>query len=305
MGLTNAPSGVSSYGVPLIGGAPFMTTGNVYWVHVSGDSAYTGLDPDRPLDTIDAAINKCTAASSTRPAEDTIIVMPGHAETGTAAAAFDLDVAGVTIIGLGRGSLRPTITLGTATTCDTDVGANGTALVNLLYVAALDSLAACLDIDATTGFLGEALEFRDASSIGIVDTVTITDETDIVFRNCRWYETDTGIGQSAILGTTPTRLIVEGCSFYKDAQTGVVECGNAVDARITDNYIETIAAEDLAVVFGSTGSGWIHNNMIRLKDDAANVTECIVGADMNLGRNWVVNADGERVMEQNTTQTTD
>lgn len=294
MGLAKFPQGMANYGVPILGG--LIATGNVYFVHAGiGTSNNAGTDPDRPLATIDQAINKCTAASSSYAGEDLIMVLPGHVETISAATTvMDLDVAGVHIIGLGSGSIRPTITLSDADN-PFDIGANGVSVANLLLVAGVDSLAAAIDIDASTGVLLEALEFRDASSIGIVDTVDIADETDVTLRNCRWYETDTGIGQSCILGTTPTRLVIEGCRFYKDAQTGIIEMGNAVDLFYQDLYIETIAPEDLACVFGATATGWINDLYIRLNDDAANITECMTAnTDIQCGpRVFVINADAE------------
>mgnify|MGYP006139353905 CR=1 FL=1 len=47
---------------------------------------------------------------------DVIVVMPGHAETVSGAAGINCDVAGVSIVGLGRGAARPTITMSAATT---------------------------------------------------------------------------------------------------------------------------------------------------------------------------------------------
>ena len=294
-------------GIPLFGVSDILS-GTPFFVHSGkGDSSRNGQDPDRPLATIDQAINKCTATSSTYPKSDYVIVLPGHTETISAASGFDLDVAGVTVLGLGRGTLRPTLTYSVATSTGA-VGANGTALVNLLHVASIDSLVVMIDVDATTGFLLEANEFRDASSVGIIDTVDIADEVDVVIRNNRWYETDTGVGQSCLLGTTLTRLIVDDNDMDKDAQTGCVELGNAIQCKVINNWIESTAAEDLAIVLGSTATGWIDNNMIRLATDTNNITECItVTANQNcqLGRNWVVNADGERALEHNGTQTAD
>lgn len=292
-------------GIPLFGVSDLLS-GTVRFVHSgTGSANNNGQDPDRPMATTDQAINKCTATSSTYAKEDYVIALPGHTETISAASGFDLDVAGVTVLGLGRGTFRPTLTY-SATGSTGAVGANGTALVNLLHVAGIDSLAMMIDIDATTGFLLEANEFRDASSIGVVDTIDLADEVDITLRNNRWYETDTGVGQSCILGSTPTRLVVDGNKFYKDAQTGIIEVGNCVVSDYVNNFIQTIATEDLAIVIGSSGTGWIDNNKIRLKDDAANITQCItISTAMQLGRNWIVNADGERALEHNVTQSTD
>jgi len=306
MAITNFPRGVSSFGIPLFGSGPIFTTGTVRWVHSGiGTNDNNGLDPDRPFATIDAAINASTATSSTHAGEDFVVAMPGHAETISGANGFDIDVAGVTVLGLGRGTLRPTLTY-SATASTIAVGANGTALINFLHVASINAVVTMMDIQATTGFLLEANEFRDAASIGITDTITLTDEVDLVLRNNRFYETDTGVGQSCILGTTPLRLVIDGNYFHKDAQTGIIENGNATVLQVVNNYIRTLAAEDLAIVSGSTATGWIDNNMIRLQDDAFNITEAItITTNIQLGRNWVVNADEQRVIEHNAVQSTD
>lgn len=85
--------------------------GNSYFV----DSGATGAADTRAgtswatcLATIDGAINKCTANQG-----DVIYVAEGHTETYTTTGAkFTADIAGITIIGLGTGSDRPTISFG-------------------------------------------------------------------------------------------------------------------------------------------------------------------------------------------------
>lgn len=67
------------------------------------DSVGYGQNPDKPLATLDYAIGLCTASKG-----DVIYVMPGHAETITSA--VTCDVAGVSIIGLGRGRIKPAFT---------------------------------------------------------------------------------------------------------------------------------------------------------------------------------------------------
>src|SRR3990167_5063650 len=71
---------------------------------VGADISSYGQSPMAPFSTIDYAIGQCKASRG-----DKIIVLPGHAETLTAAIA--LDVAGVTIEGRGGGTLRPQITV--------------------------------------------------------------------------------------------------------------------------------------------------------------------------------------------------
>ena len=92
------PNGVALRGVPVALPHP----GKVFWV-----SSTVGLNGNKgtyenPFQTIDFAVGRCRANKG-----DIIFVMPGHVETVTAAAGLDLDVAGITLVGLGNGNLRP------------------------------------------------------------------------------------------------------------------------------------------------------------------------------------------------------
>ncbi len=81
------------------------TLGNVFYVHATNgtDGAGYGSSPSSPVASIDYAVGLCTANNG-----DIIIVLPGHTETiiGTG---ITVDVAGVTVVGLGTGSLMPQI----------------------------------------------------------------------------------------------------------------------------------------------------------------------------------------------------
>ena len=100
MALTNFPNGVSSFGMPLIG----MTTGSIFFVHHTGSNGNSGTDRDNPFSTIDYAIGQCTNNKG-----DIIFVMPGHTEAITGASEINLDVAGVSLIGLGSGLDMPQV----------------------------------------------------------------------------------------------------------------------------------------------------------------------------------------------------
>src|SRR4051812_45633389 len=90
------------------GGGPYYVVradwapNNVWFVQSThsnaGDSAGKGQSPDAPFASIDYAIGNCEADRG-----DLIVVLPGHVETVTGAAGVALDVAGVRIVGIGRG----------------------------------------------------------------------------------------------------------------------------------------------------------------------------------------------------------
>ncbi len=85
-----------------------LTDGTVRYVDSNASGgAISGFVPSDAYATVDAAINASLAG-------DTIIVLEGHVETLADATSLVIDVAGLKIIGLGRGSRRPTFTMSAA-----------------------------------------------------------------------------------------------------------------------------------------------------------------------------------------------
>lgn len=119
--------------------------GNIFFVDSGSgvDGTSYGRSPDTPFATIDYAVGQCTADQG-----DVIYVMPGHAEVVTAAGGLDLDVAGISIIGLGNGSLQPTVTLTTAATADVDVDAANILIENIHFRSGIDDINHCIDVNA-------------------------------------------------------------------------------------------------------------------------------------------------------------
>lgn len=131
--MTNYPHGVSSYGIPLIGSGPVTTTGKVFFVHASSgiDSPDRGSDPSTPFASLDYAVGRCRASKG-----DVIFAMPGHTESITAATSLVIDVAGISIIGLGVGSSLPTLTFTTVAAATISITAANVMLQNLRLVSA-------------------------------------------------------------------------------------------------------------------------------------------------------------------------
>jgi len=226
--------------------------GNIYFVDSTNsdasDAATAGTSPDAPFATIDYAIGKCTASNG-----DVIYAMPGHAETIVAATGMVFDVAGVTLIGLGYGSLQPTITLGTATTATIAVSAANVRMNNIKVISALADVAVGVSAAATA------------------DGLTLED--------C-WF-TDGGLALELVIGvslaTTLDNVTITNCRFNTTVSAETGGCASAIKlvgthnyCRITDNYIHghyTVAAID-----GATGAGisiFIADNVIMQIDTGA------------------------------------
>lgn len=229
-----------------------------------GHANNNGRTPTTPVATIAQAHSLCTAAKG-----DRIYLLPGHTETITAAAGIAITKSGVSIIGLGMGSLRPTINFTTAATADLDVDADNVTFVNIYFdLTGVDSLDAPLDINADDCTF-EGCEFLLADSGGQCDLAILTvagvDRLKVV--NCHFQ------GSSAAGVATAIRLV--GGDGHKILNTTIIGyftttlggIDNATTAStnivIANNFIANntaSAAAAIAVLDGTTG--FIVNNRL-------------------------------------------
>jgi hypothetical protein len=107
--------------------------GNVYFVSSTttgaADSAGAGLTPDAPFATLSYAFSSDVLASG-----DVVYLMPGHTETLASAGAVTMDIAGVRVVGLGRGAARATFNH-TTTDATILITAASITVENILTVA--------------------------------------------------------------------------------------------------------------------------------------------------------------------------
>lgn len=123
----------------------------VFFVASSDSVGYADLANEFPVDkdgetrvfqTIDAAVGACTANRG-----DVIYVMPGHVEDIAAATSLVVDVAGVSIIGLGTGSDRPELNF-SATAGSVEMDAANTRLSNFILKADVSAVVVGVNVDA-------------------------------------------------------------------------------------------------------------------------------------------------------------
>lgn len=314
--------GAALAGQNFIGARPHFgfTTGNVYFVdsgHPNRSNevgqGHHGRSPDSPFSTIDYAVGQCTASNG-----DIIYVMPGHVETVTAAAGLDLDVAGITLIGIGRGASRPTINFTTATTADMDVDAADITMVNFLFTGGFDALVAPVDVNAAD-FAMIDCEYRDVTG-QCTDFLLTDNAADRLMINGFTYEGAAAAGTNAgfaIVGSDDCTI----CNLVMDGNFAVggidIRTTAATDLHVYNVRFRTRNAADIFLIDTITAStGMIGPNIhIRLQDNAANITEAITGATFVLfgggaagpsgGGINVVNAAGEVAIPINTTQSID
>lgn len=311
MPLTNYPNGVASFGMPVIGSGPILTTGNVFFVSstTSGrsDSTAAGRDPTTPFATIDYAVGQCTASNG-----DVIIVMPGHVETVTAAGGLDLDVAGITLVGLGNGTNRPQINFTTAVGADMDVDAANITMTNFRFTGGIDALTGPIDINAANFSLINCVT-QDVTGQATDFIVTDANADNLLISGWTHYGAAAAGADTAISIVGGDDIVIENFQIYGNFAVAAIENVTTAAVRIRigggtrQNYIWTENAADVAITLVATATGHVGPNInVMLKDNAANITEAVVGAAAQFFQPInIVNLAGESSMQTNITASTD
>lgn len=292
IGLTNRRA--SNEIVDLIDFALANTTGNVFYVDSGdgSDAAGNGGTQDAPFATLDFAIDKCTANNG-----DVIFLMAGHAETLSADSDVDIDVEGITVIGLGQGSDRPTFTFDTAVTADFKLAAANTVVANLLFVAGIDALTGPIEVSAADCAILDC-EYRDddSNNFETTDVVVTTTAADRLLIDGFRYAHDGGSGgtqQQAVINIAVVDQVeIRNCFIICDAANGPIECAAATQVAIHNNYLESTHANDVCITLAATTTGLIWENYLAIATDAQ--TSAITATnDCRLYENYFTNVDGE------------
>jgi hypothetical protein len=283
--------------------------GNIWLVDSGATNASNDADTDihgcsweTPFATLNYAISRCTANQG-----DVILMAPGHAETaisttatasGTTTTEVGVDVAGVHILGLGTGSLRPTFTC-TGTAGQIAVLAANVTIENIIMVSDIADLTDMITADAASdGLTIRNCEFRDGAAnkevIAMIDIATTVD--DVTIEGCRFFSTDTNdAGLAAIrFAGSGARAIIRNNYMRGDFNDSaiVATAGKLTDALIENNYINNVdAAEDnVAIQMKSDATGMIVRNLVHTGKDA---TAGIAAAAMACCENYCTTVEAE------------
>jgi len=266
MPLTNFPGGLSSFGIPVMGsGFIPTTTGKYFFVDSNtGSNSNDGRSPDSPLATIDYAIGLCTANKG-----DVIVVMPGHAETISAAGGITADVAGISIIGLGVGSNKPTIRF-SATASTFLISAANVYVANLRVTSTIDEVVKMFSVTAAYVTLDNIEHFETASCQTIQFLLTSAAADYLTVKNCYHYQANAaGSAQKWIelVGCDNTRILDNTfiLAMNNAATTAVINATTAVvNCEIARNIIlQTGGTTQVsAILLASSSTGFVHDNRV-------------------------------------------
>lgn len=271
--------------------------GNVYYVcSVTGSDNSSGQDITMPKASIDSAIGMCTASKG-----DIIFVLPGHSESYTTTGTkLTGDVVGITIIGIGEGSNRPTISFGHTGTTTVISSANIT-IANILFVTAVDSVVTFMTISGNDCTLMNC-EFRDATDKEVITDITVTGDR---FKAIGCFKNGfvTGDANVRVFGLNGVdNAIIEDCVFMTKVTTAIVNlvttaCTNII-VRNCVFYVNGTSNFSKNGVDTITGSTWMMYNCYDLSagngfsggsgaalasDDVSSVNTAIAALQTDLG----------------------
>lgn len=215
---------------------------------------------------------------------DIILVAPGHTETISNATTLTLDKAGVTIIGLGTGSLRPTFTLDTANTANIPVTAANNKIRNCIFIANFLNIASCFTNNAGPAFDVSDCEFRDTSSVlnflTIITTTVTVNADGLVFNRNRLIITGITAATTPIkIAGTIDRVTIND-NFVTKAVLNNTSCLLAHGALVVTNLemarnrifsanTDSATGGFLITTSATTNTGMVYDNYVQGLDVAA------------------------------------
>lgn len=237
-----------------------ITPGTFFYVDsVNGSDSYDGLAWATPKATIDAAISLCTAAAG-----DTIVVAPHHAETVTTA--ITMDVTNVSIVGLHRGRLMPTVT-GNAAIDAITITAAGCSVSGIKFAApGTDAQTSDINIAAANCTVKDTVHIGSATSVNKVAIITITAAGhDALVDGVKIYNSVVEVVGAIAVEGTAARVEICNCMVLDviGFTNGALHVAAvAVQIYVHDNIFQNAKAATAVVNFAANATGVCTRNFV-------------------------------------------
>lgn len=249
--------------------------GNLFYVSsVTGSSSGPGVTPENAFATIAQAVDAATANNG-----DVIVLMHDHAEN-IGASGLALSKAGLDIVGMGRGSKKPTLTW-TATNSVLTISAANVSLRNIRCTAGIDEVVSMILVSAANAKL-DAVDFFETSSYQAIQfLLTTAAADDLEICNCRHTQVTAAGSAQAWIGLVGadrayihdnifTLALADAAGSATIAQS-TTACLNVMIARNIVKQTGYSASMVSAFVSTNTTTGIVADNRIGT-DVAANTT---------------------------------
>lgn len=258
------------------------------------DSVGAGRNPDNPFATLDYAIGQCTAGQG-----DVIYVLPGHNE-GLGDAQIAVDVAGISIIGLGSGGLVPRIDFDHAN-ASIDVSASNVKIKNLRLLPSVTTIAIGIDVMAgVTDTVLEDIEILPGEDGAGVDEFVLGVDikagcSRTTVKRLKAHAHASAAHQDAGISLTGASdgVVIDGCDITIVGAAGVAPIKGittlSTNVRIKNCTLVTDNEPGIELLTGTTGV--LADNSIM--SDLATIAAAIVSDGCAKFRNQYVEVGGE------------
>lgn len=300
--LTNFPNGISSFGMPVIGGGGIMTTGNIFFVDsgntARGDVSGKGTDPLTPFATLGFALGRTTANNG-----DIIFVMPGHAEDIVSATSIVSGIAGVRVIGIGIGRSRPVFTY-TNTAGSLEMNAANCSIENCVLFASVSAVVVGVNFDAAdVAMINCEFDF-DATGDDFITGIDIDAVDRASVLGCRFIAENGTTGMAeAIRMDTAHEAIIRNNNFTGDFTDGCIvmegAASNSVD--VSENRMWNGHANGRYIVNSVASDGLFDGNTQGFEDAQAHAQSLLSSLGGAGALNWQIAKHVSSVFDGGTT----
>lgn len=285
----------------LVDTASFDTTGRFYIVGAASlanlqeiQGMYTpgAYHDGTPLfyTTLAAAVAKCRANYG-----DVIFVIPGHTENVSSATYLNLNVASVSVIGLGAGANRPYFTITGGTTSTVTVSAANCSIANCIFDGTgVASVVTIFTVSAANFTLKGCSVVGTNSTNQAALALTTTAGAGGMQLLSNYFQNDTTTGMTNALQLIGGNdIVISGNTFIGAYTTSLGAINNITTAGLrwviqNNLIINSTASSTKAIVLLSGTSAFITNNRMAILSGTAPIT----AAGGYVGGNYYVAAAG-------------
>lgn len=240
-------------------------TGKIWYVDSGVSSELDGSTPAKAYSTINEAI-AASKADGGASRGDRIYVLQGHADAvSSAATSIDMDVAGLSIIGIGNGTLQPTVTI-THADGTFDCNAPNCRISNIRIVSNVADVKVGLTLGKLAdGTVVDNCVFRDsAAAKEFLVCISVAAAANNVKLLGNDFRTTAAAGtNNAILSAAVTGLEVCGNKVFGKYATGaMLTSGVLTQATIADNLFVNAEAAIAIALNGTTSTGVLARNFL-------------------------------------------
>ena len=273
-----------------------LGTGSVYYVDSNVSTEGDGSSWEKAKDDINTAIGLCTANNG-----DFILVAQGFNEALTTASDIVCDVAGVTIIGIGNGSLKPTLDYDAAA-AEFYIGAANVTIENIRFRASANAGVQAIAVAAagdSFSIIGCEFGWAETATDEFANAIIIAEGADEGAITGCTFKAGAQAAVTAVTFSTVSGITIADNMITGDYSTSVLNNTKEADDVIVANnilYNGNMAGDgglnsEPAIEFADATSGLIVDN--RIGSDVATALLMRVADDCTFIGNLVTDTDGD------------